>query len=270
MIEYRALEVFYRDQPLQIQYLSRRGYEETILYLEGLGSSKEDFVGAAGVAELQGHSLLAFDFPGCGGSPYPDEATLGMDDLVEITNIVVARLDLDDFIIIGHSMGGLVGLLYAEKYVERVKGFVDVEGNLASEDCFFSRKIASRGLDGFTREALDRLQQGLAASSSRGLREYAKALSSASEKALVAYATSLVDYSDNGNLIPRFVKLGIPKAFVYGSENGGLSYIPRLRDGGCEVVEIPDSGHLPFYDNPEAYYQVIASFLDSLPLDGGD
>ena len=114
-----------------------------------------------------------------------------------------------------------------------------------------------------------KLQQGLARSKSRGLREYARALLSASETALVAYATSLVDYSDNGKLIPRFGRLAIPKMFVHGSENRGLSYIPTLRQSDCEVVQIPDGGHLPFYDNPEAYYQVISNFMDSVFSDGG-
>ena len=269
MVEYKALEIAYRAQPLQIEYFFRSGHKGTVLYLEGLGCSKEDFVGAASIDELQPHSLVALDFPGCGHSLYPDDATFGMDDLVEITNIVVSELGLEDFVIIGHSMGGLVGLLYAEKYVEHVKGFIDVEGNLASEDCFFSRRIAIRGPLGFTREALDRLQDGLAQSRSRGLQEFAKALLSASEKALVAYASSLVDYSDNGNLIPRFTGLRIPRMFLYGSENRGLSYIPRLRDSDCEALEIPDSGHFPFYDNPQAYYQVICNFLDSVFSDGG-
>jgi len=269
MMEYGTLEIVYREQPLQIDYFLRGGHKGAVLHLQGLGSSKEDFVGAAGVDGLQEYSLTALDFPGCGTSPYPDDTTFGMDDLVEITNMVVAELELGDLVVLGHSMGGLVGLLYAEKYGEHVKGFINVEGNLASEDCFFSREIAKRGPTGFTREALMKLQQGLARSGSRGLREYARALLNASEKALVAYATSLVAYSDNGNLIPRFLGLAIPKMFVHGSENRGLSYIPALRESACEVVQIPDGGHLPFYDNPEAYYQVISNFMDSVFSDGG-
>ena len=260
-VEFNRLTIVYRERSLQIEYLLRRGQKEAVLYLQGLGCSKDDFIGATNIRELQSYTLAAFDFPGCGNSPYPENMTLGIDDLVEITDIVVSRLNLGDFAVIGHSMGGLVALLYAEEHGEQVKGFINVEGNLASEDCFFSRKVANYGSTGFTKEVLKNYQQKLAQSDNKGSREFAKALQSASEKALFYYASPLVDYSDNGNLIPRFTGLEIPKLFVYGSENRWLSYIPRLEDSGCEVVEIPDSGHFPGYDNPQAYYQVISDFI---------
>lgn len=259
--EFKRLAIVYRKQPLQIEYLLRRGPKDAVLYLQGLGCSKDDFIGATNIRELQPYTLVAFDFPGCGNSPYPEDMPLGIDDLVEITDIVVSRLNLGDFAVIGHSMGGLVALLYAEEHGEQVKGFINVEGNLASEDCFFSRKVASYGSTGFTKEILKNYQQKLAQSDNKGSRGFAKALQSASEKALFYYASPLVDYSDNGNLIPRFTGLEIPKLFVYGSENRWLSYIPTLEDSGCEVVEIPDSGHFPGYDNPQAYYQVISNFI---------
>ena len=259
--EFKRLAIVYRKQPLQIEYWVRCGQKETVLYLHGLGCSKNDFAEATNIRELQPYTLAAFDFPGCGNSPYPEDRTLGIDDLVEITNIAVSELKLGDFVVIGHSMGGLVALLYVEEHGERVKGFINVEGNLASEDCFFSRKVANYGSTGFTKEVLNNYQQKLAQSDNKGSREFARALQSASEKALFYYASPLVDYSDNGNLIPRFTGLEIPKLFVYGSENRWLSYIPRLEDSGCEVAEIPDSGHFPGYDNPQAYYQVISNFI---------
>lgn len=259
--KFRELAIVYRKQPLQIEYLLRRGPKDAVLYLQGLGCSKDDFIGATNIRELQPYTLVAFDFPGCGNSPYPEDMTLGIDDLVEITDIVVSRLNLGDFVVIGHSMGGLVALLYVEKYGEQVKGFINVEGNLASEDCFFSRKVANYGSTGFTKEVLKSYQQKLAQSDSKGAQQFAEALQSASEKALFYYASPLVDYSDNGNLISRFTGLEIPKLFVHGSENRWLSYIARLEDSGCEVAEIPDSGHFPGYDTPQAYYQVISNFI---------
>ena len=261
-MENKTLEIVYRKQSLQIEYFLRRGQKETILYLQGLGCSKNDFAGAANARDLQPYTFVAFDFPGCGNSPYSENVTLGIDDLVEITNIVISELDLTDLVIIGHSMGGLVALLYTEKYPNHIKGFINIEGNLASEDCFFSRRIAENGSAGFTRDALNSLQQKLAQSKSKGIREYARSLQSASARACVDYALPLVDYSDNGNLIQRFTGLKTPKLFVYGSENCGLSYIPELKSSGCEVVEIPDSGHFPFHDNPSAYYQIIYDFLN--------
>jgi pimeloyl-ACP methyl ester carboxylesterase len=260
-MKYNKLAIEHQNQKLHIGYFIRPGHGEKILYLPGLGCSKVDFAEAANILWLQNHTLVAFDFPGSGNSPYPANIKYGIDDLVEITNIVVCRLKLNHLIIIGHSMGGLVALLYAEKYPEHVKGFINIEGNLASEDCFFSRRIAGYSPGGFTRELLDGFQEKLARSKSRGIREYAGTLKSASEKACYDYAAPLVDYSDNGGLIERFIRLDMPKIFVHGSENHGLSYIPELKERGCKVVEIPDSGHFPFYDNAQGYYRAISDFL---------
>lgn len=132
----QKLELFYRNHPLQIGYFIRRGRKDAVIYLHGLGCSKHDFLEAVNRPELQAYTLIAFDFPGCDDSPYPDDLHLEMDDLVEITHLVVSALPIDDFVIIGHSMGGLVALLFAERYGKHVKGFINVEGNLAPEDCF--------------------------------------------------------------------------------------------------------------------------------------
>jgi pimeloyl-ACP methyl ester carboxylesterase len=257
----QKLEIVYRNHPLQIDYFIRRGEKETIMYLHGLGCSKDDFIEAVNSDELQAHTLIAFDFPGCGDSPYPEDISLGIDDLVEITHRVVSALQIENFVIIGHSMGGLIALLYAEKYGDHVKGFINVEGNLAPEDCFFSREVAQHSFNHFTTAFKD-IKHRLARSKNKGFRKYAETLAkSASEKAFFDCCPSLVDYSDHGTLIQRVIALKIPKMLVYGSENRPLSYLTTLRARGCELVEIPHSNHFSGYDNPQAFYQAIAAFL---------
>ena len=44
-----------------------------------------------------------------------------MNSLVEITRLVLEKLDIRTVILIGHSMGGLVALLFANTYPEKVK-----------------------------------------------------------------------------------------------------------------------------------------------------
>ncbi len=262
-VESKKLSLTYRQQPFQIEYFLRRGRKQAVLYLHGLGCSKADFAEATEAEGLQSHTLAAFDFPGCGGSPYPDDVTLGIDDLVEITHLVVSELGLGDFVIIGHSMGGLVALLYVRKHGARVKGFINVEGNMAPADCFFSRMVISHGLADFTNGVFDGFRQTLAGSENKGFRQFAKTLESASPKALFDYSSPLVDYSDNVGLIQWFAELEAPKLYMYGSENSQLPYIPRLKDSGCKVLEIANSNHLPGYDNPQDYYQAISHFVNN-------
>jgi pimeloyl-ACP methyl ester carboxylesterase len=52
-------------------------------------------------------------------------------------------------LLVGASMGGLVGLLYAERRSDQLVGFVNVEGNLAPEDCMFSRLVVPHTYEDF-------------------------------------------------------------------------------------------------------------------------
>jgi pimeloyl-ACP methyl ester carboxylesterase len=256
-------EIICRDQPLSVEYCYRPGKKDEILYVHGLGCSKDDFIDAAHQENLRDYTLAGFDFPGCGNSPYPENTCLDIDDLVEITRMTVLQMSLGNAVIIGHSMGGLVALLYCERYPEGIKGFINIEGNLAPEDCFFSREAAQYTLPDFQKKVLPSLRLRLSCSPNRGLQRYADTMKRSSPKAFHDLCPSLVAYSDNGNLIERFLRLPIPKMFVYGSENRSLSYLPRLRKD-CEVAEIADSGHFPAYDNPDGFYDAIANFLEKL------
>jgi pimeloyl-ACP methyl ester carboxylesterase len=54
---------------------------------------------------------------------------------------VLAHFGIERFHLVGHSMGGLTALLLAHECPDRVLSFVDIEGNIAPEDCFLSRQI---------------------------------------------------------------------------------------------------------------------------------
>jgi pimeloyl-ACP methyl ester carboxylesterase len=261
-METKEVALRYRDRPLPIEYVIRPGPKKAILYIHGLGCSKNDFLGAMDTRELSAYTLVAFDFPGCGNSPYPGTMAIGIDDLVEITRAMTRELALGDHVVIGHSMGGLVALLCIERYGEGIKGFINVEGNVASEDCIFSREVTKHGYAEFRDLIFPNMKQVLSRSGNRGFQEYAETLEKhSSPKALFDYCPSLVDYSDNGNLLQRFTELDLPKTFIYGSENKWLSYISELKERGCEVVEIGDSNHFPFVDNPHDYYKAVSNFL---------
>ena len=60
--KFEKLAIVYREQPLLTEYFLRRGQKGAVLYLHGLGSSKNDFIGATDIHGLQDHTLVAFDF----------------------------------------------------------------------------------------------------------------------------------------------------------------------------------------------------------------
>lgn len=256
------LAVFYKGETFQTSYFERPGGNGTLLYLHGLGCSRRDFLGAAEVSSLRDYRLLAFDFPGCGQANYHEEMMLEATDLVEIVSKVATQLNLITFVLVGHSLGGLVGLMFASKYPDRVERFINIEGNLTAEDCFMTRAIAQHSFDYLQRSRyVEELKETFSRSVYPGSRIFAaESLREVSERAFYDYSRSVVAHSDRGDLLLCFLSLNIPRLFLYGSASRHLSYLPRLRSGGC-VVEVPSSGHWPMYDNPSFFYDALATFL---------
>lgn len=75
--------------------------------------------------------------------------------------------------------------------------------------------------------------------------------------------SSVVKLSDEEDLMGIFLGLPFPRMVMYGELNNGLSYLPRLKENGVELAEIPYSGHFPMYSNPPEMYRHIAQFLPS-------
>lgn len=237
----------------------REGEGPPVVYLHGLGSSLRDFLGAADAAGLPGRTLFALDFPGCGRTPR-NGAELTMETLARFVRAALERLFPDPVVLVGHSMGGLAALLVAEAAPERVRAFVNVEGNLAPEDCFLSRKGAEWPAGSFG----PRLRSYLRSSGKAGFLTYAERYrDEVHEATFRAYSRSIVEHSDGDPpLLDRFVSMTMPRLFVHGEENDDLSYLGRLAEGGVELAEIPESSHFPLYSNPAAFYERVRVFLD--------
>ncbi|HYC58015.1 MAG TPA: hypothetical protein VEK79_00455 [Thermoanaerobaculia bacterium] len=81
-------------------------------------------------------------------------------------------------------------------------------------------------------------------------------------RAYHAYSFRTVAESDSGALLDEFLALPVPRLFLYGEANRHLSYLPLLRRSDVQVVEVPDSGHFVFYDNPVATFHAVGAFVD--------
>lgn len=47
----------------------------------------------------------------------------------------------------------------------------------------------------------------------------------------------MVELSDNGDLMRRFVSLSCLRMFMYGEQNEGLSYLPKFRKNGVSMAK---------------------------------
>lgn len=212
------------------------------------------------ISELYSFRLIGADNPGCGDSSYDKNHPLNIDGVMVVIEKLVTHLGLNQFLLVGGSMGGLVALLFAERNPDKICGFVNVEGNLVPEDCMFSRKVIPHSYAHFAKVAFPEIKKTLSAQPGRGFARHLRVLEKANPRAYDDYSFQTVEYSDRGNLLERFLSLPAPKCFLYGSANRHLSYLQRLRESACTVIEIPNADHFLFYDEPNSYAAALASF----------
>jgi pimeloyl-ACP methyl ester carboxylesterase len=247
--------------PLDLAVASRTGEGPPVLFLHGFGGTKEDYADAALHPALAGRPLIAYDAPGGGESTCTDLSAVSIPFLVATADAVLGALGVYRFHLVGHSMGGLTALLLADRDPARVVSFVDIEGNLAPEDCFLSRQIVSHphpDPTGFLTEFTDRVWSAgehSAALYASGLAHKVRA------EAVRPIFESMVDLSDHGQLMQRFLALAFTRMFVYGEQNRALSYLSTRAEDGVELAEIPHSGHWPMYSNAPEMWSRIAEFL---------
>lgn len=233
-----------------------------VVFLHGFGSSKEDLADLTIQPTLKHHSFLAYDAPGCGHSISEDLSTIDIPFLVATAEAVLAHFKITKFHLMGHSMGGLTALLLASRQSERVLSFVDIKGNIAPEDCFLSRQIfmhPAEEEEAFFEAFIERTRT----SGSFASAMYASTLRARVRPAAVrSIFTSMVQFTDHGKLIDKFLALPCPRMFMFGEEMRGLSYLPLLKKEGVELAEIENSGHFPMYSNPVEMYRRMTIFLN--------
>lgn len=245
----------------EVAYLRRPGPRPTLLCLHGFGSTKEEYADLALHPAFAERDLVFYDAPGFGASSVETPGSLSIPFLVETALAVCSAFGLERWHLSGHSMGGLTALLLAHAQPDRVLSFVDIEGNVAPEDCFLSRQIVDHPADHaeqFLAAFVDRVAERPEYSS----RLYASMIEHKVRASSVEpIFRSMVAISDGEPLMEMMAGLPMPRVFVHGEQNAHLSYLGGLPDLGVEVAEIPFAGHFPMYSNPTALWSVMADFI---------
>ncbi|MEO1154616.1 MAG: alpha/beta hydrolase, partial [Pseudomonadota bacterium] len=142
-----TLDLTFAEGTVRLAYLHRAGTRPPLVCLHGFGSTKEDYADLSMRPEFRDRSLVFWDAPGCGASQLSTPHALSIPFLVKVALAACDALGIDRFHMSGHSMGGLTALLLAHDKPDRVLSFMNIEGNIAPEDCFLSRQIVEHAAD---------------------------------------------------------------------------------------------------------------------------
>lgn len=235
-----------------------------LLCLHGLGDWGRSFERLASFPGFAGYRIFAPDLPGYGESarPAPD---LSLPQLAEGLAAALGAAGGGPISLLGHSMGGTLAQLIAERVPDLVGAVVNVEGNTCLNDCAVSGPVAARSLRSFLdsgfSEILSRLDE--AGREDPETARYASALRLADPVAVHRHSGDLVALSKPADLPRRFAALAVPTLYIGGSPRGiGPQSLGLLREAGVNLRLLSPAGHCPHRDDPEGFARCVAEFLD--------
>jgi pimeloyl-ACP methyl ester carboxylesterase len=232
----------------------------TLAWIHGLGgASTVQFAPAAQHPALASVTSLLIDLPGFGRSSHPGDWDYRMESHAAIVLEVVSRIAEGPVALFGHSMGGSVAILCAERAPTSFRQLIVAEPNRKVGGGPTSAHIAAQSEADYVRhghEALLRATRLQAATGDPETVDWLEAVQLASPLAMHRSAVSLVA-GRSPSFGEIFDTLTLPRALIVGASSGydgGASHIPPL--------VVPNAGHTMTAGNPEGFVTALVAALD--------
>ena len=260
----RALTSFYMDKYIDIDG-QRLHYEESgegrpLILMHGWGCNTQTVASIAAVA-ARSHRVFNVDFPGFGQSPEPPEVW-GVEEYTQLIEKFAKALDIEAPVLIGHSFGGRVGILFASRNAVDKLILVDAAGVKPRRPLKYYAKvywfktcknIAKALLPKAKAEAvIEKMRAG------RGSADYRQA---------TPMMRSILAKVVNEDLCHVMPAIKAPTLLIWGENDTATPLADARRmdklipDTG--LVSFAGCGHYSFLDNPGQFAAVLASFLNS-------
>lgn len=256
---------------LRIHYLDwGSNGKPPLVMLHGIGRVAHSFDHIAPGFTASYH-VIAMDLRGHGDSGWSTTGDYLVEDYVRDLDGLVERLKLHDIVLLGNSTGGRVAQVYAGMHPNRVARLIveDVGPERPADIAdSFARRVKAEA-DGWASE--EDLVRSLRASDPRTaeslLRNYA-------HFGTKRRADGRLVWKRDPNLVKGFVptelwryvsKISCPTIYILGARS---AIVPpetheRLKRTvpGVQIVVMPDVGHYPHLEAPDAYIATVRTFL---------
>ena len=253
------------------------GSGPALFLVHGFGGAKEDF--SDHLENLsKDYRVVVFDHRGHGESGAPtDEASYSLERLAADILCVADALGEERFILLGHSMGGMVARKVALTSPDRIDALILMDtchGPIAAVDGDLIEMGAQIALtDGMTTlkeildagSPLDNPAYERVLKERPGYREFQeKKFESLSA---VMWATIVRAIRDQSDDLEAMRLLEMPTLVVVGEVD--LPFVSQSRAMADaiprgQLVVIPDAGHSPQFENGDAWVNALNSFLESV------
>jgi 3-oxoadipate enol-lactonase len=255
--------------------------QRPLMLVHGFTGAKEDFTPWLGRLADAGWHAVAPDLRGHGSSSKPaSEADYSFELLAGDVARLADGLGWDRFVLLGHSMGGMVAQFAALRDPSRLTGLILMDTAHGPLDNLDPDQVAAavsivraQGMDAFAdmmaggtgplhtpahQRLLDE-QPGYAEFGDRKLRATSAGLYAAMAPQFPTMTDRLERLAQLPDALPVLVIVGeLDKPFLGQSERMAAT-VPR----GTLAI-IPDAGHSPQFENPAGWWDALSGYLATL------
>jgi len=174
--------------------------------------------------------------------------------------------------VIGHSVGGAIGVLFAHRYPEMTQSLTSVEGNFTLKDAFWSQKIATQS-QAQVEEEIAGFKADVGAWIARSgvpdtpfARQTAQAwLDNQPATTIHTQARAVVEATGHAQYLTHIAELlasGLGLHLVAGARSRSEWDVPLwVARAARSQTSIPDTGHLMMLEKPEIFGQTLVNNL---------
>lgn len=244
---------------LRLHY-TRQGQGYPMIVMHGWGCNHSTVASIAAVASGS-CEVFNIDFPGFGESPEPDDVW-GVDAYTRLIEKMVMQLGISNPILLGHSFGGRVGILYASRNPVRKLILVDAAGVKPRRRLKYYLKVYGFKLS----KRLAHIVYGKE-KAERIIEERRKRSASADYAQASPRMRAILSRVVNEDLCGVMPRIKAPTLLIWGENDTATPLADAKKmerlipDAG--LVSFPGCGHYSFLDNPRQFAAVLTSFLNS-------
>ncbi|MGZ8209528.1 MAG: alpha/beta fold hydrolase [Burkholderiales bacterium] len=230
-----------------------------------------DFVAPGFTPDFHVRSL---DLRGHGDSDWADPPDYAFADYASDVAAVAEKLDLRNFVLVGHSMGGMVSLVYAARHPGRVARLVIVDTTMHMSEATIARlrEMGTRASSSYeSHEELITRYRLLPAGTHSAAPDVIRHVAHHSGRKIAdgdwrhKFDRGLYSIFERLDGIPLWSDVRIPAVLMKGERSKRVTdeifAAIKARAPQVELAEVPDSDHHVTLDNPAGFVHAVRDFL---------
>lgn len=251
-----------RLEGLNLHYTDSEKGEKTVVMMHGWGCNHTTLASIERVALSCGYSVINVDFPGFGDSQEPNDVW-GVEEYTRQIEALTKELGIKTPIMLGHSFGGRVGILYASRNQVEKLILVDAAGIKPKRSLKYYWKV-------YSFKAIKRLMYlFLGKETAEKHLDARRAKAGSSDYANASpMMRRILSKVVNEDLTDKLQHIKAPTLLIWGENDSATPLYDAKKmerlipDAG--LVSFPGCGHYSFLDNPMQFAAVLRSFLGNI------